>query len=155
MASASSATGGSLRVQTSSTRSRADVDPATTAGYGATGPATSLAMDNPRLLGWSRRRPVPTVPVMITLHIEHPVSDLTTWRAAFDQFAERRRQGGVCAEWVRHPVDDDHYVLVDLDFATREQAQRFLDFLETTVWASRDSSPALAGTPRTRVLEPA
>ncbi|MGY1774509.1 hypothetical protein ACI8AV_01505 [Geodermatophilus sp. SYSU D00804] len=91
---------------------------------------------------------------MITLHIEHPISDLPTWKAAFDLFAERRRQAGVCGERVRHPVDDDRYVLVDLDFPTREQAQRFLDFLETTVWASRDSSPALAGTPRTRLLEP-
>jgi hypothetical protein len=91
---------------------------------------------------------------MITLHIEHPISDLATWKAAFDRFAERRRQGGVCGERLQHPVDDDRYVLVDLDFSTREQAQQFLDFLETTVWASRESSPALAGTPRTRILEP-
>ena len=91
---------------------------------------------------------------MITLRIEHPISDLPTWKAAFDRFAERRRQGGVRGERVQHPLDDDRYVLVDLDFSTREQAQRFLGFLETTVWASRDSSPALAGTPRTRILEP-
>jgi hypothetical protein len=91
---------------------------------------------------------------MITLHIEHPISDLPTWKAAFDQFAERRRQGGVCAERLLHPLGDDRYVLVDLDFPTREQAQRFLTFLETTVWASRDDSPALTGTPRTRILEP-
>ncbi len=91
---------------------------------------------------------------MITLHIEHSISDLTTWKAAFDRYAEHRRQGGVCAERVRHPVDDDRYVLVDLDFPTREQAERFVRFPETTVWASRDSSPALAGTPRTRILAP-
>jgi hypothetical protein len=91
---------------------------------------------------------------MPTLHIEHPVTDLAVWRAAFDRFAERRRQGGVSAERIQRPVDDDRYVLVDLDFPTREQAERFLGFLETTVWASRDSSPALAGTPRTRILEP-
>jgi hypothetical protein len=91
---------------------------------------------------------------MITLHIEHPISDLATWKAAFDHVAERRREGGVCGERLGHPVDDDHYVLVDLDFPTREQAQRFLAFLETAVWTSRDSSPALAGTPRTRILEP-
>lgn len=24
---------------------------------------------------------------MSTLHIEHPISDLTTWKAAFDRFA--------------------------------------------------------------------
>lgn len=92
---------------------------------------------------------------MATLHIEHPVTDLTVWRAAFDRFADRRREGGVRAERIQRPVDDDHYVVVDLDFPTRDQAQRFLTFLETTVWASRQSSPALAGTPRTRILEPA
>ena len=91
---------------------------------------------------------------MITLQIEHPVTDLSTWQAAFDRFAERRRQGGVSAERVQRPVDDDRYVVIDLDFPTREQAEGFLGFLESTVWASRDSSPALAGTPRTRILEP-
>jgi hypothetical protein len=90
---------------------------------------------------------------MPTLHIEHPVTDLAVWRAAFDRFADRRRQGGVTAERVQQPVDDVHYVLVDLDFPTREQAERFLGFLESMVWASRDSSPALAGTPQTRILE--
>ncbi len=91
---------------------------------------------------------------MVTLHIEHPVSDLAVWTSAFDRFAEHRRRGGVCAERVQHPVDDDRYVVVDLDFPTREQAERFLGFLETTVWTSRDRSPALVGEPRTRILEP-
>ncbi len=91
---------------------------------------------------------------MTTLHIEHPVTDLAVWRTAFDRFAERRRQGGVCGERVRRPGGDDHYVVVELDFPTRDHAKRFLAFLEGTVWASRDSSPALSGAPRTRFLEP-
>lgn len=89
---------------------------------------------------------------MSTLHIEHAITDLAVWRAAFDRFAERRRQGGVSAERIQQPVDDDHYVLVDLDFPTRAQAEEFLGLLESTVWASPESSPALAGTPRTRIL---
>ena len=92
---------------------------------------------------------------MITLHIEHPVTDLPTWQAAFDRFAERRRQGGVQGQRVHHPVDDDRYVVVDLDFTTREQAERFLGFLQTRVWSSTENSPALVGTPQTRLLEPA
>ena len=92
---------------------------------------------------------------MTTLHIEHPITDFATWRSAYDRFADHRRQAGVFADRVQQPVDDDRYVVVDLDFPTREQAQRFLGFLESTVWASRESSPALAGTPRTRLLEPA
>jgi hypothetical protein len=89
-----------------------------------------------------------------TLHIEHPITDLDTWRAAYDRFADSRRQAGVHAERVAQPVDDDHYVVIDLDFPSRDGAERFLGFLETTVWASREASPALVGTPRTRILEP-
>jgi hypothetical protein len=91
---------------------------------------------------------------MTTLHIEHPVTDLPTWRAAFDRFADRRRQGGVTAERIQQPLDDDRYVVVDLDFATRDQARRFLGFLETVVWTSRENSPGLAGAPSTSILEP-
>jgi hypothetical protein len=91
---------------------------------------------------------------MITLRIEHPISDFPTWKAAFDRFADHRRRGGVCGERVNQPVDDDRYVLVDLDFPTRAQAEEFLGFLETRVWSSQDTSPGLAGTPRTRILEP-
>ena len=90
-----------------------------------------------------------------TLHIEHPVTDFDTWHAAFDRFAENREQAGVRAERVARPRDDDHYVVVDLDFDGGEQAQRFLSFLQSTVWASRDASPALVGRPQTRILETA
>lgn len=91
---------------------------------------------------------------MITLHIEHAITDLGTWREAYDRFADRRRQAGVRAERISRPLDDDRYVVVDLEFATPEQADGFRQFLETTVWASRTSSPALVGPPRTRLLEP-
>jgi hypothetical protein len=89
-----------------------------------------------------------------TLHIEHPVTDLPTWRTAFDRFADRRRQGGVTAERIQQPLDDDRYVVIDLDFPTQDQARRFLGFLETVVWTSRENSPGLAGAPRTSILEP-
>jgi hypothetical protein len=96
-----------------------------------------------------------TVPSVTTLHIEHAITDFGTWSAAFDRFADRRRQGGVRAERIGRPVDDDHYVVIDLDFEAPEPAQRFLGFLQETVWTSRDSSPALAGTPSTRILQTA
>ena len=79
---------------------------------------------------------------MTTLHIEHPITDFATWRGAYDRFADRRREAGVTAERVAQPVDDDHYVVIDLDFPSQEQARRFLGFLESTVWASREASPA-------------
>ena len=34
---------------------------------------------------------------MPTLHIEHAITDLATWQAAFDRFAERRTAAGLAA----------------------------------------------------------
>jgi hypothetical protein len=89
---------------------------------------------------------------MATLHIEHPISDLSTWLRAFSRFEEARRRAGVRAERVLQPIDDDKDIYVDLDFDSVEQAAAFQEFLETNVWTSREASPALAGTPRARVL---
>ncbi|MEU8619500.1 hypothetical protein [Streptomyces sp. NPDC048623] len=89
---------------------------------------------------------------MITLHIEHPVTDYAVWKRAFDRFAAARAEAGVLRHTVRRPLDDPAYVVVDLGFAEAEQAERFLGFLTATVWAEPANSPALAGRPRTRVL---
>jgi hypothetical protein len=84
-----------------------------------------------------------------------PHHRFATWRGAFDRFAEQRRRAGVQRERIRQPVDDPHYVLVDLEFLTREAAQRFQAFLEAQVWNTEENSPALAGTPRARVADDA
>jgi hypothetical protein len=42
-----------------------------------------------------------------TLHIEHPISGLDTWLAAFSKFENARKRAGVRAQRVRQPVDDD------------------------------------------------
>lgn len=89
---------------------------------------------------------------MATLHIEHAISDLGTWLAAFDRFTDAQREAGVLAQRIHQPVDDDKYIVVDLEFETIDEAAKFKDFLETVVWQSREMSPGLAGTPRARVL---
>ena len=91
---------------------------------------------------------------MASLNIQHPITDLPTWLAAFSGFAEKRRLAGVLSETVRQPVGDDRFVVIDLDFETVDQATAFLQFLETAVWASNENSPALAGTPDAKILEP-
>jgi len=92
---------------------------------------------------------------MAALRIEHPITDFGTWKAAFDRFAEAREKSGVRGHRILRPVDDAHYVVVDLDFQTVGEAEKFLSFLQTTVWASAQNAPALADTPQTRILEPA
>lgn len=90
---------------------------------------------------------------MPTLHIEHAISDFDVWTAAFDRFAEVRQHAGVREHRVRRPIDDDRYVVVDLDFDTAEEATAFLKVLRTEVWASPAASPALVGNAQARILE--
>lgn len=90
---------------------------------------------------------------MATLHIEHAITDVQTWTAAFDRFAPRRAAAGVTATRIHRPVDDDHYVVVQLDFSTCGQAAAFRQFLEAQVWSTPANSPGLAGSPRAVVLE--
>jgi hypothetical protein len=71
------------------------------------------------------------------------------------RFAEARRQAGVRAHRVQRPVGDPRYVVVDLDFETRHEAEAFLRFLKTQVWGIPQNAPALAGSPETMILEPA
>lgn len=91
---------------------------------------------------------------MPTLHIEHEITDLTTWLGAFRRFDDARRDAGVTAHRVSQPVDDEHYILVQLDFEELAQAELFKGFLETVIWKSAEASPALVGAPRARILTP-
>jgi hypothetical protein len=90
---------------------------------------------------------------MFTLSIEHAISDFPIWKQAFDRFAEARQQAGVVSHRIRRPAGDPHYLVIDLEFDTQEDADNFRHFLHTVVWANRDASPALVGAPASRVLE--
>jgi hypothetical protein len=45
---------------------------------------------------------------------------MTIRRAAFNRLEEARRNAGVQAQRIQRPVDDERYVVVDLDFETVE-----------------------------------
>jgi heme-degrading monooxygenase HmoA len=89
---------------------------------------------------------------MAILHIEHEISDLTTWLETFKRFAPAREQAGVQEAEVFQPTDDPNYIVVNLRFESAEAASNFRKFLTDVVWASPENSPALAGTPTARVL---
>jgi len=89
---------------------------------------------------------------MPSLHIEHSITDLSTWLAAFNRFQEARAKAGVRSVRVHQPVEDDQYIYVDLDFDTFDEAAAFKRFLETNVWSSTEASPGLAGAPTARIL---
>jgi hypothetical protein len=87
-----------------------------------------------------------------TVHIEHRIHDFDLWKGAFARLAGARDQAGVIAHRIAQPVGDAHQVVIDLDFAGADQAERFLTFLRTQVWASSEKSPALAGDISTTLL---
>ncbi len=89
---------------------------------------------------------------MVTLRIEHPLSDFGAWCEAFLRFADARERAGVRRQSVRRPVDDDHRIVVELGFDDVDAARSFEAFLRETVWARPENSPGLAGDPVTVVL---
>lgn len=90
---------------------------------------------------------------MYTLQIEHGIKDFAMWKGAYDADPLGRIGSGVLAARIFRPVDDEHYVVLDLDFALRGQAEGFLARLRTDVWALPTASPALASGPKTRIVE--
>ncbi|CAN5342325.1 hypothetical protein BH20ACT9_BH20ACT9_15870 [soil metagenome] len=89
---------------------------------------------------------------MITLRLEHAISDFDLWKAAFDRDPVDRAGSGVRGHRIHRPVDDPAYVLVDLDFDTVAAAEAFRGALEQ-LWQSREAAPALAGRPQVRITE--
>jgi hypothetical protein len=89
---------------------------------------------------------------MPILHIEHEISDLSTWLETFKRFAPARDQAGVTQAEVFQPSDDPHYIVVNLRFESVDAAADFRTFLTDVVWASPETSPALVGAPTAQVL---
>ena len=78
---------------------------------------------------------------MSTLHIEHPISDFTTWKAAFDRFAPVRLQSGVRGHRIQRPVSDPHYIVLDLDFDNPAKARRSSSFCKQESGLLRRTPP--------------
>lgn len=89
---------------------------------------------------------------MNTLRIEHPITDYSVWKQAFDRFSDLRQANGVRSHVIKRPVDDPNYVVAELNFDTAEAAQAFLGMLRSRVWSTPANSPALAGDPITRIF---
>jgi hypothetical protein len=90
---------------------------------------------------------------MPTLHIDHAISDLTVWLGTFDPLQEVRRHAGVLHETVRQPVGDPHRIVLDLEFDTLQNAEAFLEFLVSEIWATPANAPALVGPPTAVILD--
>lgn len=67
---------------------------------------------------------------MLCLRIKHTVSDFDRWKAAFESDPVGRAAGGVRRHRVLRSTDSGMTtVMIDLDFGSREEAERFLEGL--------------------------
>jgi hypothetical protein len=81
---------------------------------------------------------------VIRMFIRHPVNDYNEWRVVYDAFAPEQQAGGVQAEEVYCSADDRNDVTVTHDFATIEEAKRFV---ENPLLKDTMQRAGVAGTP--------
>jgi hypothetical protein len=87
---------------------------------------------------------------MPTLHIEHATPNFDTWKQAFDRDPAGRKQVGVRRYRISRAVDDPNYVMIDLEFDTREQAEGLLRTMQG-IWGRPDHS--LSRSQQARIVE--
>lgn len=79
---------------------------------------------------------------MFALRIHNQVHDYDQWQAAFAKYEEFRRDRGVLAYRIARRAGDPHEVWVELDFATRDEAEAFVPALHR-IWQTPRSRAAL------------
>ncbi|HEY7781370.1 MAG TPA: hypothetical protein VIC85_14270 [Ktedonobacterales bacterium] len=87
---------------------------------------------------------------MPTLRIEHPVPDYEGWKRAFDSDPVGRERSGVRRYQILRSVDDPNYVLIDLEFATKSEAEALLAAMRA-VWNRVEGQ--VMWNPQARIVE--
>jgi hypothetical protein len=87
---------------------------------------------------------------MTIVHIEHPVIDYDRWKATFDSDPVGRAGMGVRRYRIVRAADDPNVVMIDLEFATKAQAERMLASLQR-VWGRVEG--VLIKAPKGRIFE--
>jgi hypothetical protein len=87
---------------------------------------------------------------MYILRIEHPITDFDGWKKAFDSDPVARKKSGVLRYRILRPVDDQKYIIIDLEFDTARQAEALLDAMRM-VWGRVQGT--IMSDPRARIVE--
>ena len=87
---------------------------------------------------------------MYILRIEHPVADYDGWKRAFDSDPVGREKLGVRHYQISRPVDDAHYVMIDLEFDTASQVEALLAAMRG-VWGRVQGT--IMSYPQARIVE--
>lgn len=87
---------------------------------------------------------------MIVLRIEHAVPDYNGWKKAFDSDPIDRKKSGVKSYRIYRPVDDPKYVIIDLQFDNRTDAETTLAALHR-LWGKVEGT--VMSNAQTKILE--
>jgi hypothetical protein len=87
---------------------------------------------------------------MHILRIEHPVPSYEGWKKAFDSDPIGREKSGVRRHRVSRAIDDPQYVMIDLEFDTRAEAESCLVALRA-LWGRVEGK--IITDPRARIVE--
>jgi hypothetical protein len=88
---------------------------------------------------------------MTILHMEHPIRDFASWKAAFDSDPIGREQSGVRRYQIYRALDDPNYVLIDLEFDDSYAARKVAAALQK-LWG-RVQAEGLIGNQQLRIVE--
>jgi ribosomal protein L35AE/L33A len=87
---------------------------------------------------------------VVILRIEHPVPDYAGWKQAFDSDPAHRRQSGVQRYQILRALDDPNYVLIDLEFGARAEAEALLAQMRM-IWERAQGT--VMSHPQARIVE--
>jgi hypothetical protein len=87
---------------------------------------------------------------MYILRIEHPIADFAGWKKAFDNDPVGREKSGVRRYQILRPIDDEKYIMIDLEFDTVSQAEALLAAMRV-VWGRVEGTIMM--NPRARIVE--
>jgi len=87
---------------------------------------------------------------MVILRIEHLVPDFATWKQAFDSDPVGRQRSGVRRFQILRSLDDPNFVMIDLEFGTKAEAEALLAAMRE-VWGRVQGT--VMWNPQARIVE--
>jgi hypothetical protein len=87
---------------------------------------------------------------MPILRIEHPVPSFDGWKAAFESDPVGRERSGVRRYQILRSIDDPNYVMIDLEFDSKSEADALLAAMRE-VWGR--VSGTVMSNPQAHIVE--
>ena len=88
--------------------------------------------------------------LMPIIRIQHAVPDFGSWKRAFDSDPMDRRKSGVRRYEVFRSLDDENFVMIDLELDTMAEAENLLQRLQQ-LWSGPGQS--VMRNPEARIVE--